>query len=252
MKPDDMQWPQVLPLLPGGSQACNTMVSERIQPVSEASRQLLVEKYCPEEMRDTILKSRENQAYLVRIYLGSQRHVQQTERQVKFFSLRNFPLHVNQVKEMNLPAEKYAKAMGEALAFMHWQLRIDASDVEFVLGAAREEDGRLDENDNVPLGRHALWLLDFDCCKPIDVNGDCITPIVRSFWRNDPYYPLPNGTTWEDHWLWEIFESEYRRVGLEAVQSSRREGEDVDHLTYLVHTAMNTIQATRGDKFTRA
>ncbi|KAH7309573.1 zinc finger protein-domain-containing protein [Stachybotrys elegans] len=79
------------------------------------------------------------------------------------------------------------------LAFLYWTVKVDANDVELVLGRLRREIGKhavfnLDE-----IGPHAVWMLDFDCCGPISMDRAGVKQAARSFWRNDPYYPRPPG-----------------------------------------------------------
>jgi hypothetical protein len=52
------------------------------------------------------------------------------------FTLRNFNIHVDQLEEIGVEAEEIALQMADALAIMHWKARIDADDIEFVLGSA--------------------------------------------------------------------------------------------------------------------
>lgn len=236
------RWDHILPLLPDTFEKCNAMISEKIEPVSANSQKLLIGTYCPEEMRDDISASRQNQHCLVRIYLGRRRLLHQT-RGKRFFSLRNFPLHADQAEELDLPCERYAKAMAEALATLHWAVGTDAADVEFVLGAPRDEAPK-EGYETLFLGQHALWVLDFDCSRPIQANDAGLTAIARSFWRNDPYYPRPHRQEEHDQKLWEVFAAEYRRVGVEIVQ--RRKEEDVDFLSGLVHGAITRIEETKG------
>ncbi|CAG9944077.1 unnamed protein product [Clonostachys rosea f. rosea IK726] len=166
------------------------MLAEKIQPVSIRARRALIENYCPDELRGQILNGKENHHCLVRVYLGRKRRLNPEQRQTRFFSLRNFPLHINQAEEMALPCESYAKAMAEALATLHWKVRTDAADVEFVLGSPRADP----EANNSALGDHPLWMLDFDCSRPITADDSGLTAIAKAFWGNDPYYPRPHST----------------------------------------------------------
>lgn len=78
---------------------------------------------------------------LVRPYLGRRfRYGQQGPSTSKFqrFSLRNAPLHIDQMRSLGLDAKAYAETMAEALAIMHWSAGIDANDVEFVLAPPRK------------------------------------------------------------------------------------------------------------------
>lgn len=87
----------------------------------------------------------------------------------------------------------------------------DANDVEFVLAAPRSAQDSESLGIGATLsncsafGEHTMWLLDFDCCARLGLpmTAEDISKAVRSFWRNDPYYPRPGGQ------LWEIFRSRY-------------------------------------------
>jgi hypothetical protein len=179
-----------------------------------------------------ILNSPENEHCLVRIYLGRRRVVSSDKKRhiSRFFSLRNFPLHMDQMEELSLPCDVWAKAMGGALATIHWKLRVDGADIEFVLGAPRHATANsLDES--------ALWVLDFDCCKPITADSDGLTAIARAFWRNDPYYPRPGTLNEKDQELWSIFKEECKRIGKEVLEAD---------LHNLVDEAVSRIEETRG------
>ncbi|KAK7224997.1 hypothetical protein V2G26_013000 [Clonostachys chloroleuca] len=226
-------WNSILAHLPEGFEPCNAMMSELIRPVSDACRQVLAEKYCPQGMLPSqILNSPENEHCLVRIYLGRRRVVSSDKKGhiSRFFSLRNFPLHMDQMEELSLPCDVWAKAMGATLATIHWKLRVDGADIEFVLGAHRHTTANtLDES--------TLWVLDFDCCKPITADSDGLTAIARAFWRNDPYYPRPGTLNEKDRQLWRIFAEEYKRIGKELLEAD---------LHNLVNEAISRIEETRG------
>lgn len=53
-----------------------------------------------------------------------------------FFSLGNYKLHVDQIKDLDLDAEEYATSMADALVVLHWHTKIDGNDIEFVLGSS--------------------------------------------------------------------------------------------------------------------
>lgn len=247
MKPDDESWHQVLSQLPQGFERCNAMVSEKVRSVSEIGRRCLTENYCPEDMQQQIADSPQNRHCLVRVYLGRRRIMHQLHhpvKRLKFFSLRNFPLHADQAEELNLPYEAYARAMGEAMAILHWKVRTDGADVEFVLGAPRwTGTGAEDEADSsLELGKHPLWMLDFDCSRPVKADESGIEAMARAFWRNDPYFPRPHQPVDRDQRLWEIFAAEYKQTGTKMVETSSREGENVKELQRLVHRTIQRIE----------
>lgn len=246
MKPDDASWPQVLSRLPQGFERCNAMASEKIRSVSENCRRALIDRYCPESMQQQIAESPQNRHCLVRVYLGRRRlmHQHNPPNRPKFFSLRNFPLHVDQATELGLPCERYAKAMGEALATLHWEVRTDGADVEFVLGAPRwDGTGSEDEvDDSLDLGKHPIWMLDFDCSRPVKADEPGVEAMVRAFWRNDPYFPRPHQPEERDQRLWDTFAAEYKRTGIKIVETGQRQGESADDLRRLVHRIVQRIE----------
>ena len=114
-----------------------------------------------------------------------------------------------------MDVEAYAKTMAHALATMHWKAGIDANDVEFVLATPRTESevhggkaGRMSKTsacvfNSDALGKHAMWLLDFDCCRSMSMDVEGVMQTVHAIFRNDPYYPRPGQA------LWDIFKREY-------------------------------------------
>ncbi|KAK0654799.1 zinc finger protein-domain-containing protein [Cercophora newfieldiana] len=149
-------------------------------------------------------------------------------------SLRNYPLHIDQIEELGLPAHEYASAMADALAFLLWDAGIDACDVEFVLARPRAHDGDgpttteeagFGTKTFTPgeLGPHELWVLDFDCCRPLRMTGEGIKDAVERFWRNDPYYPNPDTKCAEDVKLWETFRDRFLETSGRIMASKAEE-----------------------------
>ncbi|KAF7550476.1 hypothetical protein G7046_g8007 [Stylonectria norvegica] len=249
---DHRIWEGILPLLPVGFQRCRAMISEKIPSVSVQGKQLLVDKYAPPRLLQTRsdIKGWLNREHcLVRIYLGRQRRQtcdDQGGRKPQFFSLRNFAMHVDQAEELGLSCEDYARAMAEALATLHWQLRIDGADIEFVLGGhRRERPGPEDDNNNTPLAEHAVWMLDYDWCATFRANETGFESIARAFWRNDPYYPRPGSLDETGQKLWGVFAAEYVRVGTQMVKLFPRQNEKVETLVGLVAGAIEKIIETK-------
>lgn len=167
------------------------------------------------------------------------------------FTLRNFNLHVDQMRSFNLPVEEYAKHIGEALAVIHWRANVSGYDVEFVLGepaSARRDDLQIPENmqDNpevstenaelvdlatpLPLPyRHPitldvqLWVLDFNLCgmweeqTALQHPDTLVNCLVEAFFENDPYYPLPLAEDVEDQGLWSAFRHAYNSKAREVL-----------------------------------
>ncbi|KAK0619128.1 zinc finger protein-domain-containing protein [Immersiella caudata] len=209
LQPESSTWNIILPRLPTGLRL--------------HARCLLVEKFWngPEDMIDAIVDDGRNQHCLIRPYLGRRRTDTASSRRsmLKSISLRNYPLHIDQIGAVGLAAQSYACAMAEGLAFLLWVAEIDACDVEFVLARPRpvpdEDDAsRSDASASFtftsgPLGEHALWILDFDCYKRLPMTGEGMKIAAERFWRNDPFYPNPNAKCEEDVALWEVFRGRF-------------------------------------------
>jgi len=214
----DDEWAKLLPRLPAGSAPCQALINERIMPLPRQVRQLLVEQFWNGTDVSLIADDKRNEHCLVRPYLARQ-------SMFKSISLRNYPLHMDQIEQLALPVEQYALAMADALAFLHWEARIDANDVEFVLAQPRIADaatGASISTDKTPpsigaqvftpgvLGPHSMWLLDFDCCRELPMTEEGVRIAAERFWRNDPFFPNPDckGCP-EDERLWQAFRGRY-------------------------------------------
>ena len=217
---DSTDWPRILPRLPPSFEPCNALVNERIPPMPDRVCELLYRTYHPE---GSLAVAPTEQNCLVRPYIGRRRYNAQltAERtrpgRLLVFSLRNYPLHIDQMEELGLPAAEYAVTMADALAFLHWTAKLDGNDVEFVLAPARpattatssrrRED--VDEFQSESFGVHTMWLLDFDCCGRMTMDEDGVKRAARSFLRNDPFYPKPGGTNDADVRLWRTFRERF-------------------------------------------
>lgn len=244
---DQLFWSKQLQTFPSGRRACNTMCSERIPALSQVFRDTLIDMYCPEKARETIRRSENNADCLARIYLGrrSRTRSSDNERPSSCFSLRNYNLWLDRAEDLKLPIYKYAEAMADALAIMHWDALVDANDVEFVLGSRHilpdklqpaipsAVIGRLPYNSTTrwskeqvtPIHSHRttsmaadtkgldsdteVWLLDFDCCNTLTLDDAGIEQAVASFYRNDRYYPRPCPQASQDYDLWQHFRTRY-------------------------------------------
>ncbi len=101
---DDDAWSKLLPHFPAGFSACNALVMDKIPPLPEAARRQLVESYCPPRLQSDVLNDDKNTHCLTCAYLGRRRHrvAQGNTGRPTFFSLRNFPLHVDQMEALGL------------------------------------------------------------------------------------------------------------------------------------------------------
>lgn len=207
-------WCKNLRRFPPGFSPCNVLESERIPPLPQLIRERLIDEYCPMPVRDHVKASDSNKCCLVRPYLGRRIHQADRLRRWDTFSLKNFPLYLDQMEELRLDVRSYAKTMADALAMMHWHTQIDANDVEFVLASPRNADllpiSVKPENLRPPfLGKHAMWMLDFECCRSISMDERGVKQAVAAFFRNDPFYPRPGADGSHDQELWLFFKLRY-------------------------------------------
>ena len=228
-------WDQRLARFPDRFQVPgNALVTERVPPFPASVRYGIIEKYCPEKLVSSIKVSDADQDCLVRPYLGRSRR---QERQTGFhaFSLRNYPLHVDQMEELSLDKAKYARIMAETLAAMYWKAEVDANDVEFVLAPPRRghrSSSNIHLNGSVSnnvirspfLGNHTMWILDFDCCRDMSQDEEGVKQAVAAFYRNDPFFPRPGRDDVRDQQLWKMFRERFLEVSKEIVGAGERAG----------------------------
>ncbi|PWY61901.1 hypothetical protein BO83DRAFT_373420 [Aspergillus eucalypticola CBS 122712] len=175
ISPNDQWWTKNLPLFPSQYSPCNAIVSDRIRPFAEPIRKLVVDKFCNPAIQTEILTSAANSDCLIRPYL-------------------------DQMEDIGILTEdmqSYARTMGEALATLHWLGEVDGNDVEFVMAPPpfHEEEPNTNTITNV-LGRHTMWMLDFDLCRYLPMSDAGVQQAVTAFWRNDPFYPRPQSKLW--------------------------------------------------------
>lgn len=137
------------------------------------------------------------------------------ERQSRFnaFSLRNYSLHIDQIKELGQPCDLYARIMAETLALLYWKAQVDANDVVFVLAPPRTHHSMNPKADGAHpsiinshiLGDYAVWILNFDCCRDMSLDEAGVEQAAAAFCRNDPYYPRPKPDDPEIQEPWEKF-----------------------------------------------
>ncbi|MCJ1243997.1 hypothetical protein MMC30_001194 [Trapelia coarctata] len=107
------------------------LFTERIPPVPLENQEDLIDKFCPEAVKDSAKESLENKKCIVRLYLGRRKRRSNTSR---FFSLKNFLLHIDMAEEWGINVMVCTSQMATGLAVCHWRAQVDANDVEFVLG----------------------------------------------------------------------------------------------------------------------
>ncbi|KAL7820573.1 zinc finger domain-containing protein, partial [Trichoderma aethiopicum] len=234
---DDAAWSVILPRLPPDYAACNAITSEKILPVEASARRLLVQKFRPDVDVEEIMRSQSNEHCLVRPYLGRRRYHQSEmeeastaesrRRRLRALSLRNYPLHMDQMEQLGIDPRGYAVAMADALAFLHWVARVDGNDVEFVLGQPRCQadvsssltgaQGICSDINTAILGPHVVWILDFDLCRDMSLDEEGVDQANHAFWGNDPYFPRPGSSKLADQRVWSIFQERYMESSAAAL-----------------------------------
>lgn len=117
------------------------LVSERIFPLHDSIQSALLESLAPDmtvRQRETYLSNPNNNNCLVRLYLG-RRGVGRRKVRAEEMSLRNFPMHVDEMERLCLPITTYITTMAQSLALMHWRAGIDANDVECVWSLSSQQ-----------------------------------------------------------------------------------------------------------------
>jgi hypothetical protein len=255
ISPNDYDWwTKRLYRFPKGYTPCKTLISERIQPLSRPVRETLIHKFCPVQLQDTIKADRDNEDCIARVYLGRRRfRPESATRRKQFFSLRNYPLHLDQMEEMGgVDTLAYAGIMAETLAMMHWGAQTDANDVEFVLASPPVSTSTppaeaLDSTtfSSETLGEHAMWVLDFDCANIISMDEAGVDQAVAAFWRNDPYYPRPGGSNEHEKLLWKTFRTRFLEASLAVL---RWDNPDCLHLPGLLMDKIEEEADLRRDR----
>ena len=199
-------------------------MQERIPAVGLPIREMLIDRYCREALKDAARASKKNEDCLIRVYTGKRRP--EGRPPGMFFNLRNYGLCVDQMEELGLDPVAIAKALGEALAHCYWKAEVDANDVEFVLALATSSVTR---DKPTPLFKLldqelVIWMLDYDCVRNMSQDKDGIAQAVHAFWRNDPYFPRPfaYGHTSFDTGLWQAFKAHFLGVSRRILTQKER------------------------------
>ncbi len=225
-------------------QPSNILLSERILPLPRIARDALIDLYFPKAQpahrREAAKQDQANRDCLARVYIGKRRDP--SRRPPQFFSLNNFNLHVDQMEDLDVDIDALAESMADALALMHWAAKIDADDVEFVLGSASTQITikcpTVAEIRKLPAKTTTftpgelkflqrlihLWLLDFNKCKSLSMDQAGIETAAKAFYKNDPYYPRPLAEDVRDRKLWKIFQERYIMTSAKFGQAELGEG----------------------------
>ncbi|KAL4908863.1 zinc finger protein-domain-containing protein [Aspergillus multicolor] len=234
IEPFNAWWKKNLARFPEGYEPCNMIHAQRIPAVPEATRCFLTEHYCPPSLIANILDSDTNRDCIIRPYLG-RRRVRAASKPSRFqaFSLRNYPLHLDQMEEIGIPGADiagYARTMAKALAQLHWLAHVDGNDIEFVLASPNDkpDPSQKPESWSNALGVHEMWMLDFDLARPMTMVEQGAQQAAIAFKGNDPYYPRPD----KDSYLWIAFREQYLATSQVCLQDSQA---SKDLPAYFIH-----------------
>jgi hypothetical protein len=200
IQPTDAWWQLRLHQFPAGYSACRALISERIPKVPRPISDKIVDLFCASNapLSNFVKSNVDDDACLIRPYLGRRRRYRQEATSTSRF------------QRFSLDVSSYAETMADALALMHWGARIDANDVEFVLAPPREvKPPPSSAFQSEYLGIHCMWILDFDCCRPLSMDEAGIEKACVAFFRNDPFYPRPGSGEAADEELWKVFKQRF-------------------------------------------
>ena len=208
---DENFWDAKINHFPEGYRSKQPLFSvEHISPLPTDGREALIELYFDDDegSQREAKDDPDNKDCLVRLYLGERESLSQQSG--AYDTLRNFPLRLNMIEDLDLEANHFAKEMALGLAVIHWQAQIDGMDMEFVLGSSTMSEReplmsanmKGGNNFNSERRRISMWILDFDKASEFELTEiDVKTKLVPAFLGNDPYYPRPD----VDIDLWEAF-----------------------------------------------
>ena len=211
---------------------------ERIMPLPQIVRTSLIEHFFPKPLVEAGLIDPSNKDALIRPYLGhSWEDLSQEQRQRGRSCLRNFPLYVDELEDLQMNPTIIAREMALALAAAHWSASIDLCGSEFVIGSRPTYSGDLqtflnaslhvvdkttnlgkkpmdiitseDTPESIDFHNCAiqLWLIDFDKCGRFTIEDKTserdIENLVKRTKKNDPYYPssIPASNLEQSVWI---------------------------------------------------
>lgn len=182
---------------------------ERIPPVLHSTRAGLIKRFLRPEDQAAARADPKNKDCLCKIYLGNKTtDMTAHERADELSTMRDFPLHLDQIFDLGLGAADLAKAMARGLAAGHWVAHMDMKGVDYVIGG-RQRDPSSDAYYHAPL---QLWMLDFDKVAPLDnsVDADKYLPNIRRLVAatratGGPYYPRVLARTEDEWYVWVDF-----------------------------------------------
>ena len=213
---DDKFWSANLHLFPENHRTKQPLfLMDRILPLPRKIREDLIKLYFDQDeaVQKEAQEDEENEDCLVRVYLGER--TSNIPHSQDYETLRNFPLRLDMMEELDLDVPGLATEMAIGLATLHWEACVDGMDTEFVIGRSGTWGyGRPRSYEDVDSPPHNvrimsfkrralhLWMLDFDKATKIELTEhDVDRKLVPAFLGNDPYYPRPQ----VDEELWDEF-----------------------------------------------
>ncbi|CAI6097593.1 unnamed protein product [Clonostachys chloroleuca] len=126
----------IFPVKNGGQKPGPIICLERIMPLPKLIRDNLIKLYFKPENRRKALADKANNNCLCRPYLGRRSsEIAPEKRENELQTLRNFPLYLDQLEELEMEPLTIAQDMAMGLAAGHWAATVNMLGVEYVLGS---------------------------------------------------------------------------------------------------------------------
>lgn len=193
----------------------DVLVSERVLPLPKVVRHALIDCFLSDENQDlaAALKNERTQRHaLARVYLGQNTGKLNTDNNSNApINLRNFPLYLHDMRTLGLDVVGIARAMGHAMAVMHWGAGIDGEDIEIVLGTKAMSTSSQPDFQNRKM---RLFIIDFGQCSTVERSENGVHPMWGAIVANSPFCPKPEETE-----IWREFRTGYVISGREVCLS---------------------------------
>ncbi|OQE16779.1 hypothetical protein PENSTE_c023G03529 [Penicillium steckii] len=173
----DVFWDEIFTNIPQDYRTRGDVVTMgRILPLPKIVRKALITYFCGRGRdRDFsitdiefLLNNPSNKHCLARVYLGMTNGSIDSNTPAP---LRNFPLNLGFMEEIEIDTHTLAREMGKAYATLHWGAATNGDDIEFVLGTSTlEQPGT--STTQFQQRAVGLYLLDFGQCKAVDLTQD--------------------------------------------------------------------------------
>jgi hypothetical protein len=122
------------------------------------------------------------------------------------YTLQSLSLSIDDMEKLELGTRGYANVIADALAHCYFQVQVDAKGVDFVLAPnTHSRPASITTFDSDALGKHVVWMLNYECCNPVTMDLKGVSQAVNAFMRNKLYYPRPHSDVDADSVLWAYF-----------------------------------------------